>query len=499
VNPRVSAPGCYAGVCVELDVIGMAVNTVLEAPHILQEIGATGALTFDGVEERPLDSAHAARAAFASLRKLVTRWSVEVAHSGDVLEPLLANFYRWIADTHSLAYDPALHRMLHSLMERVFWRLVERFRKADLQVVYADFNRMIVATKTPRLELAQHRVRTLLDAIKQDNLFAWLDLAPAASGESYGSAWSTLIFHDAANYCGVPATALATAPENLQPHAQWNIAAHLPATVSERFVAVLSSYAVDVEKRRRRATSAAGSSAAQVVAQANAESAAAAASARAMSIDKPHEGGDVLGEGDTLLHDAQFRTLLLRFVSDASSDASTADKIEFVKAMCAMLALDADVREAVHLLKQMLLRPLGVTAFAPRAAFADPCRSLTLPDVVCAYCFDQRDFDLLRDPAAATGVLECARCQHAYSRVALEARLVALLQRRAVAYQLQDVRCTSCRLVAADVMRATCRACSKPLELKTSAADSRDGIEVFGVVAKHHKFEWLANEVETLL
>jgi DNA polymerase epsilon subunit 1 len=151
VNPRVSAPGCYAGVCVELDVIGMAVNTVLEAPHILQEIGATGALTFEGGgggggEERPLDSAHAARAAFASLRKLVTRWSVEVAHSDDVLEPLLANFYRWIADTHSLAYDPALHRMLHSLMERVFWRLVERFRKADMQVVYADFNRMIVAT-----------------------------------------------------------------------------------------------------------------------------------------------------------------------------------------------------------------------------------------------------------------------------------------------------------------------------------------------------------------
>ncbi len=510
VNPRVSAPGCYSGVCVELDVIGMAINTMLEAPHILAEIGSTGALTFDGADERPIDSAHAARAAFASLRKLVTRWSIEVADD-DVFEPLLANFYRWIADTHSLAYDPALHRMVHSLMERVFWRLIERFRKADLTVVYADFNRMIVATKAQRVELAQHRVRTLLDAIKQDNLFAWLDLAPAASGAEYESAWSTLVFYDIANYCGVPATPVGQAPlpiEQTEVRRHWNLATHLPATVAERFMAVVSSYALDVEKRRRdsaargAAAGAAGAAGAkkQLDAEAalreSAPNAAESVLSRAMSITKDDALGD---SGDTLLHDAAFRTLLIRFVSDATSDATASDKIEFVKAMCAVLSLDAPVREAVQLLKQMLLRPLGVTPFAPRAKFTDPCRTLTLPDVVCSYCYDQRDFDLLRDTAAAAGTLECARCHHPYSRIALEARLVAQLQRRAVAYQLQDVRCSSCRLVAADVMRATCRACSKPLELKMSPDELRDGIAVFGAVAQHHKFEWLANEVASLI
>ena len=48
-------------------------------------------------------------------------------------------------------------------------------------------------------------------------------------------------------------------------------------------------------------------------------------------------------------------------------------------------------------------------------------------------------------------------------------------------------------------MRATCRACSKPLELKQSPDDMRDSVAVFGVVAKHHKFEWLSNEVDALV
>ena len=75
---------------------------------------------------------------------------------------------------------------------------------------------------------------------------------------------------------------------------------------------------------------------------------------------------------------------------------------------------------------------------------------------------------------------------------------MALLQRRVVAYQLQDVRCTSCKLVAADVMRATCRACSKPLELQMDTSRFRASLGVFRNVAKHHKLNWLSDEVESL-
>jgi len=119
-SPHVQQAGCYAGVCIELDVIGMAVrrmffwflmfnpiesiranqvNTMLEAHHVLAESGAAvGALQAmdTGVEvrfnvlslfcfyshvsivvQRPIDSARQARAAFSTLRRLITKWSVD--------------------------------------------------------------------------------------------------------------------------------------------------------------------------------------------------------------------------------------------------------------------------------------------------------------------------------------------------------------------------------------------------------------------------------------
>jgi len=39
----------------------------------------------------------------------------------------------------------------------------------------------------------------------------------------------------------------------------------------------------------------------------------------------------------------------------------------------------------------------------------DSCRSLALPDVVCGFCFEQRDLDLLREAGCAQGKLECSK------------------------------------------------------------------------------------------
>ena len=293
--------------------------------------------------------------------------------------------------------------------------MVDRFRKADLHVVYADFNRMIVATKTARVELAQHRVGSLLEAIKgdpvttysfcvlfcirldinfsflrtktknktkQNQLFAWLDVIPSHSAVR-GGAWSTLLFYDAANYCGMPAPLPGSAPEPIESvHvvSHWNIAEHLPRTVADRFLAVVSHFTVDVETRRRQRAAAGSASTLRE---------------RSLAGDNvpPPGGASMLAKSDSvpapddgsgLLHDRTFRSAMIRFVSE-SSDASSADKIEFVKATCEILGLDSESRETVHLLKQLLLRPLNLTAFAPRAKFVDPCRSLVLPDVVCTF------------------------------------------------------------------------------------------------------------------
>lgn len=54
---------------------------------------------------------------------------------------------RWLKSPTSLLYDPALRRTLYSLMKKLFLMLVAEFKRLGSQIVYADFNRIILHTK----------------------------------------------------------------------------------------------------------------------------------------------------------------------------------------------------------------------------------------------------------------------------------------------------------------------------------------------------------------
>ena len=51
-----------------------------------------------------------------------------------------------------------------------------------------------------------------------------------------------------------------------------------------------------------------------------------------------------------------------------------------------MLALDARVAGEVARLRRALLAQIGAREFGADAAFADPCDSFVLPDVICGSC-----------------------------------------------------------------------------------------------------------------
>lgn len=59
-------------------------------------------------------------------------------------------FRRWIRTPSSLLYEPALCRMIHKLMKKLFMQLIGEFRRLGSSIVYADFNRLIVCTKKKR-------------------------------------------------------------------------------------------------------------------------------------------------------------------------------------------------------------------------------------------------------------------------------------------------------------------------------------------------------------
>ena len=71
--------------------------------------------------------------------------------------------------------------------------------------------------------------------------------------------------------------------------------------------------------------------------------------------------------------------------------------LEFAKAICQVLKLDATVEEAVYSLKRNLLRLIGVGEFNSQAEWTDPNVSYILPEIICQSCNHCRDIDLGRD------------------------------------------------------------------------------------------------------
>jgi DNA polymerase epsilon subunit 1 len=137
INPELSEPGFYHPFCVEFDVFNLAINTVLEASHIGDIEGGSGLLAFEGDSHsfaadnsdpaagtpKTYDQSSICTNEFKVLRKLITRWSVDVTSSNTSVsacaDGLLSQFYRWVSTPHALLYDPAIHKLIHDLMRKV--------------------------------------------------------------------------------------------------------------------------------------------------------------------------------------------------------------------------------------------------------------------------------------------------------------------------------------------------------------------------------------------
>ncbi|KAK1275110.1 DNA polymerase epsilon catalytic subunit A [Acorus gramineus] len=133
--------------------------------------------------------------------------------------------------------------------------------------------------------------------------------------------------------------------------------------------------------------------------------------------------------------------------SDASH-ANTGDAaLNFIKHVCAVLALDQSVQHDILRLRKNLLKRVGVKEFAPEAQFCDPFISFTLPNVICSYCNDCRDLDLGRDSALLDSEWRCAvpHCGQPYNREQMENSLLQIVRQRERLYHLQDLVCLRCK------------------------------------------------------
>lgn len=139
-----------------MDLVGLAVDTVLEANRINEIEGGNNFLNFDlnpTVEDsvnknlKTFDETTSSVKSFRILKSLITEWSCDVGknslqNSESSADLFIAHFYRWVSNPHSRLYDPVLHKALHSLMKKVFWQLIAEFRKVGATIIYANFNKV---------------------------------------------------------------------------------------------------------------------------------------------------------------------------------------------------------------------------------------------------------------------------------------------------------------------------------------------------------------------
>ncbi|XP_020973387.1 DNA polymerase epsilon catalytic subunit A isoform X4 [Arachis ipaensis] len=166
--------------------------------------------------------------------------------------------------------------------------------------------------------------------------------------------------------------------------------------------------------------------------------------------------------------------------------------LEFIKHVCAVLALDQSVQHDVLVMRKNLLKYVRVREFAPEAEFRDPCHSFTLSNVICSYCNDCRDLDLCRDSALLNQEWRCAvpQCGQPYDREVMENALLQIVRQRERLYHLQDLVCLRCNQVKAAHLSEQC-ACAGSFRCKEDVTEFRSKMQVFFNIAFRQKFQLL--------
>ena len=455
----ISNAGLYRNTCVELDIDALAVNTLLQS-HSIQELeGAAGAVAFDAAPQANLeellsggggggnlasyDETALAAPAFRVLRTMVGSWLRDVSlYKNIYADYQIVHFYRWLRNPSSLLYDPALRKTLLQLMKKLFFHLVSEFKRLGSIIVYADFNKIIVNTKKRTVSDAVSYVNYVTENIKNKEIFHSIEMG-------LGSVWDVLLWCDPANYAGVAGDmkeledreeTLADEEEDEAPpevNMTWNIAEYLPeaGNIRGNFNRVVVGYVSAVHSflseeldrvvpgetpvRRKRMSQTPSRSQkpngeAQTVEEFSAELVGGELSQRLFGVvDKINKKfPQIKGNDEDEVN--IFPEL------PGSHVKQTFPALEFIKAVCKVLALDTALTDEVRKLRRNLLKLINVGEFDGVADWRDPAISFTLAEVICRACNHCRDIDLCKDPHRGEKdgrpVFLCAnpQCQAAY-------------------------------------------------------------------------------------
>uniref|UniRef100_A0A182REB1 DNA polymerase epsilon catalytic subunit n=1 Tax=Anopheles funestus TaxID=62324 RepID=A0A182REB1_ANOFN len=479
--------GLYRSVCVELTVESLAVSALLQASKVQELEGTSSAITFDVMPQASLedmitsgpngqqlsnyDETALCSQAFRVMRMMVNAWLREVSINRNVFSDFqIIHFYRWVRSSRALLYDPALRRALNTLMRKLFLQIVAEFRRMKAEIIYADFNRIVIDTGKRTVADAVSYTDFVVQNIRNREMFHSVSL-------SFHQAWEFLLWIDPTNYGGVrgnlPKDVIASEEmgtltsqeeseeEELSLEMNWSISEQLPE--ERRCRANFESFVVSFLQ-----TMAEGVSPEMALKKL-------ACTAYGM-VQKMHDG----------------------YARGANGPA-----LEFIKAITKALAACKDTEEQLTTMRRNMLLLVGVGDFSDMASWKESIKSFVLTEVICQACNHCRDLDLCKDTHRALKdgdlpVWLCAQCNVDYDNVEIEMRLLDVVQRKLMSYTLQDLRCIKCKQIKRENLSQYCT-CTGNFENLISTAEIRRLLQTFHTLAKDYRMRILEETVQHIL
>jgi hypothetical protein len=206
--PQLSESGVYRSICVELEIFGLAVASIM-SPSSLEAFGSAGAQanersgsTIDGgnVVASSVSSDASCIRAFMLLKAIVSKWIHNVGTLRDqYCDAVLVSLYRFLCghNGNALMNDPALHRIVFDMMGRMFTKFVGELKKLGVAVIYTDFHKVIIHTQKRDIAAAAEYLNFIVSSITSKETFRFLQL-------NTKRVWSQLIWLNASNFGGIP-------------------------------------------------------------------------------------------------------------------------------------------------------------------------------------------------------------------------------------------------------------------------------------------------------
>jgi DNA polymerase epsilon subunit 1 len=491
--PEVNNPGAYETMTIALDLFDLPLNTLIRSVefkgdldnvttlsnkasiHLLDShIGLKDSKVIARADYTEVENPHSA---LSFIRTMIKDWLIELRKHNAFASTFLDHLHRWISSPSSLMHDPMIVSYIHNLMKRSFAQLLEELQRLGSQVIYATFNKIVLKTSKTNIQSSIGYIHYVIAAISKNSSFEHVELKPVGF-------WDYLFWFDSFNYGGI---AYQIEEGNMVgdpiPDFRFNIGDYLPPLVQNVYLQTIAEYLYVVQQAKQNPQSFHGTLQSYVDSALKRK--------LLQQVDDFHHRR----VPDENLEDNPYQFPHLPGMNKQFHNAA----LEFIKSIIVILRLDVHLENQVRSLNRDLLRLIDIREFQGDAVFSTPCEKYVLHQVICEYCNYCCDLDLTCKISLSDSFLSCRACNMQYNKDEVELLLIAETQKIISKWQLQDIKCASCKLIRAEELSAVCARCTGKIETVYKKDKFKIMLNVLGNIANFYRMENLQEYCDFIL